>query len=373
MPSLDVDDLPDKTWLTPCQPHEARLTVVQITDVYTLENFASLKTLIATIRAAQGEDGPRNKVVTMLTGDFLSPYLLSSVDRGAGMMRALAATPIDYLTWGNHEADIDHKTVCKHAKHWPGKWINSNMQDHDAMKYQEPYEVIEIESPDGSHKKRIGLVAVLSNDPKLYAHFKKPGAFGGATIEDPWETLRKYEGILKELEECDLVLPLEHLYVPENHKTCRDFDFPVILSGHDHHRIDEIVHGTRLIKPGMDGVYATVLELVWSNNEGEAATTAQQPRIRSTFVETAKWDPCPELKQQSAKAYDVLAPLRNTELAGIPPEYEPLTSKDARASVCTMGRLICSMLKSSLEQTRDPDEKKTDAVILMGGTSRYYC
>jgi len=37
-----------------------------------------------------------------------------------------------------------------------------------------------------------------------------------------------------------------------------------------------------------------------------------------------------------------------------------------------MGRLICSMLKSSLEQTRDPDEKKTDAVILMGGTSRCY-
>ena len=72
----------------------------------TLEYFAHLKTLIATIRAAQGEDGPRNKVIAMLTGDFLSPYLLSSVDRGAGMMHALAATPIDYLTWGNHGASV---------------------------------------------------------------------------------------------------------------------------------------------------------------------------------------------------------------------------------------------------------------------------
>jgi len=68
----------------------------------TLEHFPHLKTLIATIRAAQGEEGPHNKVVSMLTGDFLSPYLLSSVDLGAGMMNALAATPIDYLTWGNH-------------------------------------------------------------------------------------------------------------------------------------------------------------------------------------------------------------------------------------------------------------------------------
>ena len=237
------------------------------------------------------------------------------------------------------------------------------MQTHDAMKYQEPYEVIEIESPDGTNKKRIGLVAVLSDDPKLYAHFKKPGAFGGAKIDNPWETLRKYEKILKEFEECDMVLPLEHTYVPENHKTCEEFDFPVILSGHDHHRIDEVVNGTRLIKPGMDGVYATVLELVWSAE----AQPGDKPKIRSTFVETAKWDPCPELKKQCDKAYNVLAPLRNTELAGIPPEYEPLTSKNARGSVCTMGRLICSMLKSSLEQTRDPGEKKTDAVILMGG------
>ena len=74
--------------------------------MYTLENFASLKTLLATIRQAQGEDGPRNRVVSMLTGDFLSPYLLSSIDRGAGMMKALAATPIDILTWGNHEAGM---------------------------------------------------------------------------------------------------------------------------------------------------------------------------------------------------------------------------------------------------------------------------
>jgi len=242
------------------------------------------------------------------------------------------------------------------------------MQSHDAMKYQEPYEVIEIESPDGTIKKRIGLVAVLSNDPKLYAHFKKPGAFGGAKIEDPWETLRKYDKFLKEFEECDLVLPLEHLYVSENHKTCQEFDFPVILSGHDHHRIDEIVNGTRLIKPGMDGVYATVLEITWgSDSSGE-----DKPKIRSTFVETCKWDPCPALKEQCEKAYDMLAPLRNTQLAGIPPEFEPLTSKNARGSVCTMGRLICSMLKSSLAtaQTRDADEKMTDAVIIMGGNIR---
>jgi 2',3'-cyclic-nucleotide 2'-phosphodiesterase (5'-nucleotidase family) len=302
----------------------------------------------------------------MLTGDFLAPYLLSSVDRGAGMMNALAKTPIDYLTWGNHEADIDHRTVCRHVKKFPGIWLNSNMQGHDAMRYQKPYEIIEISSPDGTNVRKIGLVAVLSNDPKLYSHFKPPGAFGGAKIDDPWETLRKYKKVLEEEEGCDMVLPLEHLYVPENHRTCREFDFPVILSGHDHHRVDEIVEGTRLIKPGMDGVFATVLELCWK----DAEQPGSKPKIRSTFVETSRWGPCPELKKETDHAYDVLLPLRNTELAGVPPAFEPLSSKNARGSVCTMGRLICSMLKSSLEQTREPGERKINAVILMGGNIR---
>jgi 2',3'-cyclic-nucleotide 2'-phosphodiesterase (5'-nucleotidase family) len=84
---------------TPCEPGEARLTVIQITDTYTLENLASVKTLLADVRAKS----TGSKVISMMTGDFLAPYLLSSVDRGQGMMNALARIPIDYISWGNHE------------------------------------------------------------------------------------------------------------------------------------------------------------------------------------------------------------------------------------------------------------------------------
>lgn len=72
MPSLCKTDRPNgrKTWLTPSAPSAARLTVVQITDVYTLDNFCHLKTALKEIRAAQAGD----RVISMLTGDFLSPY-----------------------------------------------------------------------------------------------------------------------------------------------------------------------------------------------------------------------------------------------------------------------------------------------------------
>jgi 2',3'-cyclic-nucleotide 2'-phosphodiesterase (5'-nucleotidase family) len=234
--SIDVtcDDDDDAPWeVQPVASNEARLIVLQITDVYTLENFASFKTLLKETK----EKAKGAKVICVLTGDFLSPYLLSSIDRGSGMMRALCDVPFDYLTWGNHEADIEHRTVCRHVQKFydnGGKWINSNMIDHEMMQYQKEYDVIDVSAPDGSQSRKVGLCAVLSDDRALYSHFKPPGAFGGATVTDPWEALAKYKQILETKENCDFVLPMEHLYVPDDHITCQKFDFPVVLSGHDH-------------------------------------------------------------------------------------------------------------------------------------------
>ena len=72
--------------------------------------------------------------ISLLTGDFLAPYLLSSFDKGLGMMSMLNKTPIDYLTWGNHEHDLDHADVMKREKEYEGVWVNSNMQSHESFK-----------------------------------------------------------------------------------------------------------------------------------------------------------------------------------------------------------------------------------------------
>lgn len=96
----DKISLSDDWEPTPCQLEEARLTVIQITDVYTLEHLASVKTLVEETRAKS----TGSKVICMITGDFLSPYLLASVDRGQGMMNALNAIPMVRIIVGadNH-------------------------------------------------------------------------------------------------------------------------------------------------------------------------------------------------------------------------------------------------------------------------------
>ena len=102
----------------------ARLRIVHVTDVYTLNNFPRLKTLLDDSKAQEEKYG---KTFCILTGDFLAPYLLSSFDKGVGMIKILNRTPVDYLTWGNHEDDLDHLDVMRRVSEYRGIWINSNI------------------------------------------------------------------------------------------------------------------------------------------------------------------------------------------------------------------------------------------------------
>lgn len=115
--SISVDEDAEDWGPEPTSDSECRLCILQVTDIYTLENLGSFQTLLEQTRVkAKGAT-----VVSVVTGDFLSPYLLASVDRGFGMMRALARIPLDYITWGNHEADQPHKVQVTHVRNFPGK------------------------------------------------------------------------------------------------------------------------------------------------------------------------------------------------------------------------------------------------------------
>ena len=341
----------------------ARLRIIQITDVYTLKNFPHVKTLINEKKAEM--DALGGKTISMLTGDFLAPYLLSSFDKGNGMMNILNKTPIEYVIWGNHEHDLEHEEVMKREKEYKGVWINSNMKSHesfDGSQCQVDRAIIEVVSPDGSNRRRLGMLGVLSNSESLY----KPGAFGGATIDDPWECMKEYNEKLKNEDGCDMVLPLCHLYEIQDERTCREFDFPVIMSGHDHHRVDRIVSGTRLLKPGMDAHYAIVMDLVWKSADSDST-----PTIDVATIPVADFSPDKELSQDVDKAYSVLDPLLKTDLTIIPQKYSPLSSRGVRESRSTMATYLCSQIKLALnlDQTKSSRDN-CDCVMIKGGNIR---
>merc|ERR1719186_321497 len=137
----------------------AHIRIVQVTDIYTLANFPSLQTLIQEKKAEVETTG--GVAISMLTGDFLAPYLLSSFDKGVGMMSMLNKTPIDYVIWGNHEHDMGHADVMKREREYKGVWVNSNMQSHESFKdstCQVDSSIIDVISPDGSNNRKLGLI-----------------------------------------------------------------------------------------------------------------------------------------------------------------------------------------------------------------------
>jgi len=340
------------------------LRIIQITDVYVLENFPHLRTLIKEKREELASK-VSGRTISMLTGDFLAPYLLSSLDKGVGMMNMLNATPIDYLTWGNHEDDIAHAHVIRREREYQGCWINTNMQSHESFKdskCQTDAELISITSKDGSNTRKIGMIGILSNAPSLY----RPNAFGGATIEDPWKTMATYKKKLEQEDGCDIVIPLCHLYEPQDERTCREFDFPLILSGHDHHVVDRVIENTRLLKPGLDGHKAFMVDLTWPN-----ARCSGTPTITTELLNVKSWPADLELCGIADRAYSILDPLRKTQLAKIPALYRPLTSFNARGCRVSMGTYLLSRIRDAMNMDDAVGgERHCDCALLKGGNVR---
>ena len=118
----------------PPSPTAARLTVVQVTDVYTLENFPRLKTLLHDVR----ETNPTT--ISMLTGDFLAPYLLSSIDKGHGMSRRPLG--VDAVELMPRRIDAVEARARRHGRH---------ARRHDAHDQRDAYRLPDVGQPRGRY------------------------------------------------------------------------------------------------------------------------------------------------------------------------------------------------------------------------------
>jgi len=162
-----------------------------------------------------------------------------------------------------------------------------------------------------------------------------------------------------------MVLPLCHLYEFQDERTCNEFDFPVVLSGHDHHRVDRMISGTRLLKPGMDAHCAVVLDLTWDSADSDST-----PTIEATTIPVADYNPDPELAAELEKAYAVLDPLLKTELATIPNSYIPLSSLGPRERRVNMATYLLTQLRNALNLDTENYPDHCDCVIVKGGNIR---
>lgn len=293
---------------------ETRLRIVHINDVYVLENFPRLKTLVAEQRAAY------KNCVCVLAGDFLAPSLLSSLNKGAGMMHCMNLLGFDMVCFGNHENDVDVGSLRKRVSEFKGAWLNSNMPGFDPV-LPEHTTLKLVSENDDTTTREVGFLGFLIGGEGFEATYRDD-SFGGAS-DSITAVLSCHEAASARLRtahpEVDCVVPLTHQDLAEDRVMAATGLYPVVLGGHDHDVIREAVPvaavkenggggSVVVVKAGADAVKAALVDLSWAAGTPRGAA----PTVDVELVDVANYAEDPE----TAAAVELkLAPLRALDAA----------------------------------------------------------
>jgi 2',3'-cyclic-nucleotide 2'-phosphodiesterase (5'-nucleotidase family) len=281
------------------------LRVIQINDVYELDNLPHLKTLV-TEQQKEGPDG----VLVLCAGDFLAPSLLSSLDKGVAMVDCLNCCGVTHFSLGNHEADVTTEALRDRILQQPCnvQWVNTNMRDLDAQLQVETkeYDVVNVTSKQGICKK-VALLGLLTHDPGVY----RPGAFGGATIEP---VLDATATVLAKLPKIDIVIPMTHQDIQDDRTFCEKFGgdvFPYLCGGHDHEVYEEVVNGSRIVKAGLNAFNAAVVDIMWHDDDDKSSIA---PTISVKILQCANFPADADLLKRVHGHKQILAELEQAKL-----------------------------------------------------------
>jgi 2',3'-cyclic-nucleotide 2'-phosphodiesterase (5'-nucleotidase family) len=324
-----------------------RLRLVAINDVYLLDNLPRLRALLR----APAPDA--DLTLCTLAGDFISPSLLSSLDRGAGMIDCLNAVPVTHVCFGNHEQDIPFDALVARVREFRGAWINTNLPTFTPALPR--CQALTVQG-EGTRAVHVGIVGGVTEDPSLY----RPKPFGGNEIGPLNETLL---AAAKDLARagCVSVIAMTHQTLARDQALARaqgEPPIPVILGGHEHDVHVEQVGTSWVVKAGHDAFYAAVVLLSWPPEA--PAEGPDVPTVTVTLERLADHAPDPDLR---ARADHHLAAVR--ELAGAVlhriPAGVSLSSVGTRVRQTTVGTLVTSCVRDVLG---------ADACVINGGGIR---
>jgi len=357
--------------------------------VYALDNFPSLFSLIQHYKRDVAEaSADSHECIVICAGDFLSPSLLSSLDKGYGMVDILQHIGCDYVCLGNHENDVGDKALTqrilqcsttsnttttsntstttdnKHTK--PIIWINSNVPELNEKLNVQTCEYATLTLPNSTIK--VALMGLLTEDPSLY----RPGAFGGATIEPLLKTAKQLHAKLKRTH--DTVLAMTHQGIEQDRIMACEFGntIPLIMGGHDHEPYLETHHHhhhnnnnnndndddqCQIVKSGMDAQYAAIIDLTWSNKN---VTNTNVPTIQVQLVDTAKFPKNQDIQKRVDQHQAILKELDAAQLFAVADWTTPtvgnstgtatpsFSTKDNRLGPSTGTTAICSMIRMGM-------------------------
>lgn len=330
------------------------LRIVCVNDVYRLENLPRLASLL---RHYQQHD-PADRFLSTLAGDFVAPSMLSSLDKGRGMVDALNLLGITHVCFGNHEDDISIDELRLRVAEFSGTWLNSNITH-----FQPPlpaYDLIDVQARAG-RSVRVGLLGVVMHDGGEY---RRP-PFGGGHIEPANQATLRIAEYLMQSKGCSCVVPLTHQEIGQDRELAQTPrppgvpPLPVIIGGHEHRVYLEHVGASWIIKAGMDAEHAAILDLIWPA-EAPPPGVPDLPLVRVLLDDVARY---PEDASLRARVDARMQAVRELEAATLflIPTGQVLSSVGTRVHQTSLSTLLSSRIR---------DAESAEGCVLNGGGVR---
>ena len=301
------------------KPREAvdnYLRIISINDVYDINNYPYVETVIKSLKETS-EDAV---VIACLSGDFLSPCLITSLDGGKAMLDVLKVVNIDYICFGNHEFDVSLDVLGERFKTYEGKCLNSNILDLpivDASGQPLPkYEIVEVGS------RRVAFAGFCTNNTDIF----RPGT--NLTIQPIFDALK--ETWSKCSNDATILIPLTHQTIAEDRELAKGIQqhdqlsgkVPVIVGGHEHEIYIEKIERSLIVKAGADATNVVVVDVWWDASE--------QCHSAVHLLPASHFDADPNAQMFVEITQNFLGSLMDVEIFEV---KEPMSSKRDRKSV----------------------------------------
>ena len=233
-----------KRFVTP----EGQLSFIHFNDVYNIQERANREPCGGAARFTTMCEKLKKEhsALVMFSGDCLAPSIMSTVTQGSQMPVVLNKIGVDVAVYGNHDFDFGISNLEKRARESNFPWLISNVLDRKTNRPLANGIHEHILTHQGNRIGVIGLVekewlatlSTIDEDEVLYEDFVTCGRRLA-------ESLRR-RGV-------HFVVALTHMRKPNDERLAKEApEVDLILGGHDHNYVVEVVSGRQIVKSGTD-------------------------------------------------------------------------------------------------------------------------
>ncbi|WP_028982441.1 bifunctional metallophosphatase/5'-nucleotidase [Sporocytophaga myxococcoides] len=267
-------------------------TILQINDVYEIEPLSGGEeggmARVAKVRKDLVKDN--KNTIAVLAGDFVSPSFMGTLKyngqrlAGKQMVDVMNATGIDYVTFGNHEFDIEKRQLQERINESEFTWVSSNVEEKRVdgstgpfMKYKNgtsevirPYVIHQFIYEKGQSI-RLGIIGVTlpfnKTDSIVYDDIY-------SSVKDTYERIK---------DSCDVIVGLTHLEMEMDKKLAKVVPgLDLIIGGHEHMHMYQEVGKVLICKADANAKSACIHKVTYAPDTREVNVISELKIINSS-------------------------------------------------------------------------------------------